>query len=149
MEGVLLPLFQCQVSVPTRYDFAMRFCEQAQLTSREKSLVTLLLELSFLDYNLNYFLPSKVAAGAMHLAMQVFSAVHSFCGAVHPYSAIDTMACSGTMHPLFQCLVLHIVTTICPCSQSLVSLRLPCLVSRRCFATRPSRRCCGPLPWSA
>lgn len=71
MEQVLLPLFQCQVSVPSRYDFALRFCEAAALSQREKSLVVFLLELSFLDYNLNYFLPSKVAAGAIHLAFQV------------------------------------------------------------------------------
>jgi hypothetical protein len=71
MEAILLPLFQCHVSVPTRYEFAMRFCETARLSVREKSLVTFLLELSFLDYNLNYFLPSRVAAGAVHLAIQV------------------------------------------------------------------------------
>jgi hypothetical protein len=71
MEAILLPLFQCHVSVPTRYEFAMRFCDTARLSVREKSLVTFLLELSFLDYNLNYFLPSRVAAGAVHLAIQV------------------------------------------------------------------------------
>ena len=71
MEQVLLPLFQCQVSLPTRYDFSSRFGEIANLSEREKSLVLFLIEISFLDYNLHYFLPSKVAAGAVHLAMQV------------------------------------------------------------------------------
>lgn len=71
MEQVLLPLFQCQVSPPTRWDFAQRFTAAADLSPRERSLVLLLLELSYLDYNLNYFVPSKVAAGAIHLAKQV------------------------------------------------------------------------------
>lgn len=71
MEQVLLPLFQCQIGIPTRFDFAQRFYETAGLTARERSLVTFLLELSYLDFNLNYFLPSKVAAGAVHLAIQV------------------------------------------------------------------------------
>ena len=82
MEQVLLPLFQCQVALPTRLDFAMRFSElvgggeslspsSPLLNAREKSLVQFLLELSAMDFNLNYFLPSRVAAGAIHLAMQV------------------------------------------------------------------------------
>lgn len=71
MEQVLLPLFQCQIGIPTRYDFAQRFYEAGGLSPRERSLVSFLLELSYLDFNLNYFLPSKVAAGAVHLAIQV------------------------------------------------------------------------------
>ena len=71
MEQVLLPLFQCQIGIPTRYDFAQRFFEAGNLSTRERSLVSFLLELSYLDFDLNYFLPSKVAAGAIHLAIQV------------------------------------------------------------------------------
>jgi hypothetical protein len=69
-ELVLLSLFHC-MSVPTRYDFAARFGTLLNLSTREKSLVQFLLELSYLDYSLNYFLASRVAAGAIHLAVQV------------------------------------------------------------------------------
>ena len=71
MEQHLLPLFKCQVALPTRYEFAMSFAGKMELTRREISLVLFLIELSFLDYNLNYFLASRVAAGAIHLALQV------------------------------------------------------------------------------
>ena len=81
MEQVLLPLFQCQISIPTRYEFVNRFCGAAGLSPREKALAHFLIELSFTDYNLNYFLTSKVAAGAIHLAIQVAYLV--FCLKLH------------------------------------------------------------------
>ncbi|KAJ1419211.1 cyclin-like protein [Ochromonadaceae sp. CCMP2298] len=71
MESYLLPLFGYQVAIPTRYEFSQRFAEAAGLKPKERAMVLFLLELSFLDFSLNYFPHSEVAAGAIHLTLQM------------------------------------------------------------------------------
>lgn len=72
MERQLLALWRFNVHFPTRSDFAERFAEAGMLLDRERAMVRLLLELSFTDYNFNYYARSLVAAAAIHLSMQIF-----------------------------------------------------------------------------
>lgn len=71
MELSLLSILKYQIAVPTRYDFAQKFGMIANLKPKEFSFLMLLIELSFLDYSLHYYLSSQVAAAAIHLTIQV------------------------------------------------------------------------------
>ena len=43
----------------------------AKFKPKEDSLLMLIIELSVLDYSLNYFLSSQIAAAAVHFTIQV------------------------------------------------------------------------------
>lgn len=73
-EVEILKLLDFKVYSPTRYDFATRFSLAGALTKKEQCLVHYLVEISFQDYDyFNKHSPSKVAAAAVHLALQVNS----------------------------------------------------------------------------
>lgn len=63
--------FKLDVAVPTRYDFCQFFSKAGSLSCKERCLVEYLTELSYLDFNFNYFPASKVSAAAIHLTLQV------------------------------------------------------------------------------
>ncbi len=70
----MLKLIKQDLCVPSRLEFALRLGVAARLSAKEQSLANYLLEISFLDYDLNKHVHSKVAAAALHLTLQVASA---------------------------------------------------------------------------
>jgi hypothetical protein len=76
-QNLLINVFNFDISTPTRYEFSSQFATLAKLTDHERSMVTYLVELSLFDFNLNYFRPSLVAAGAIHLTLQMLKSRNS------------------------------------------------------------------------
>lgn len=76
-QNLLIDVFKFNISTPTRYEFSSQFAALAKLTDYEKSMVAFIVELSLFDFNLNYFKPSAVAAGAIHLTLQMMRPAHS------------------------------------------------------------------------
>jgi len=70
-QSLLVHILKFNLRPPTRHDFAVRFVKLLQLSSLEESLVHYILEISLFDYNFNYYPASRVAAGAIHLALQL------------------------------------------------------------------------------
>lgn len=70
-ECNLLNKLSLQISHPTRYHFGMRFAKAADMNAIERSLLTYIMELSFLQFKLNESPHSKVAAAATYLVLQV------------------------------------------------------------------------------
>jgi hypothetical protein len=71
MECSVLRDLKFKVISPTRLDFGLRFGVAAGMSKRELSLLTFLLEMSFLEFDLNKSTHSLVAAAAVHLTLQV------------------------------------------------------------------------------
>jgi hypothetical protein len=71
MECSVLRDLKFKVVTPTRLDFGLRFGVAAGMSKRELSLLTFLLEMSFLEFDLNKSTHSMVAAAAVHLTLQM------------------------------------------------------------------------------
>lgn len=71
MEKKVFQSLDWDISLPTRYEFSLFFCEGLGLSDTQRHLVQYLLFLSFLDFNCHYFPASQIAAAALHLTLQV------------------------------------------------------------------------------
>lgn len=63
MEQTLLNLLDFNIVTPTRMSFRQRFSLAADMIPREESFLNFILELTLLDFNINWFMSSLVTAG--------------------------------------------------------------------------------------
>jgi len=70
-QRLLAEAFKLDVSIPTRLEFLSFFVTAGNLSNKEKSLAEYIMELSYIDFNFNYFASSQVSAAAVHLTLQL------------------------------------------------------------------------------
>jgi Cyclin, C-terminal domain len=68
-----------KIGLPTRHQFGSRYAVAANFTPKETAFLTYILELSVLDFSLNYYLISKVAAAAVHYTIQAMRSKQMDC----------------------------------------------------------------------
>lgn len=72
-ERTILELLNFKIARPTRLHFAEYLGKMHKMTKRQGTLLQYLIGLSFLDFDLNYFKASVVAAAALIVTFQVCS----------------------------------------------------------------------------
>jgi len=75
-QRLLAEAFKLDVAIPTRLDFLSFFVTAGSLSNKEKSFAEYMIELSYIDFNFNYFASSQVSAAAVHLTLQVRFSIH-------------------------------------------------------------------------
>ena len=72
-EFQILKILKYRINLPTRHVFGRYFSAIALCSPIQQLLLDYILELSFIDFELNQFLPSMIAASALHLVLQLTS----------------------------------------------------------------------------
>lgn len=72
-EKLILNLLNYNISIPNRYEFCLIYLNFLNFSEIQKNLLYYIVIISYLDYNLNYFNESNIAAACIHYVLQMTS----------------------------------------------------------------------------